>query len=338
MVRVETNHSGPIRCRACCQTITNGNLQVVQRSTKFGIRVVHLSCWRPETTQPYKADWFFVMDVEARDKRGELVAWVNKWNSQFETKEEHVPAQYLTKSVMTTETPLKRLLLEVFQYLTVTDTETKVAYTCKAWFHVTRDEEFWRTRFMLEFNPSQTEQQGNYRRKFIAYRLGSCWHCKKLLSLPEISQRCPIFNQPLCKTCSRSSDCRLVSFTTFTDRCKATPATLKHLQIPYFLKLGSKVSYLLLFKTKMQAYAEARRRLLIQYIDLNHPELLTISLKNELQNFNFEAFYATEWERNCQLSKVEKELVQFCGLCGNRENVRKNVEMFVKQVQSVQRK
>ena len=306
---------------------------MVKRSPRFGIRVVHLACWKPEILQPYHSDWFRFMDTEAREKKREVDTWVIRWNRQFEAREEHVPEKYVEQTVKTTAPVLRRLLLEVFQYLQVPEIDSTVALTCKAWFHVTRDPEYWRTCFISEFNPPTTEEQGNYRRKYISYRLGSCWHCKRLLSLPEISRKCPIFHQPICKTCNFLPECTIISFNSYQLHHKVTQATLTSLNIPSFTQFGTKVSYLLLFRNKMTSYANNRRRILLENIEVNYNERLKKEDKSEVEKFNLEEFYGKE-RKIWKLRKGEEALVTFCGLCGKREKVQKNVENFLEMVNS----
>jgi len=83
-----------------------------------------------------------------------------------------VPVHYLRKAVSTTDTPFRLLLLEAFLYLSLKEVETLVVCVCKNWLHVSRDNELYRSRYMADFHPSETEGEGDYRRKYIAYWQG----------------------------------------------------------------------------------------------------------------------------------------------------------------------
>ena len=331
MVRVESNRSAPIHCYTCKLSIPNGALQVVKQSAKYGFRVFHLDCWKPEHLAPYRVDWFS-FDWEAKARLTEVRRWVERWNRQFEVHEELVPVQYLSKAVSTTGTALRRLLLEVFQWLNTTEMETTAAMCCKAWYHISREEEFWRTRYIADFHPAETDSQGDYRRKYIAYRLGSCWHCKKLVPVSEIQFKCKVFKQPLCKQCYLVQECHITPLNVFKLRQKVTLTTLESLGIPYFSYYGTKSSYVVLYKSKLQPYAETRRLLLLRTLDTEHPESLQARDRAKVQAFDFGRFYAGE---SAQVLKgVEKALVEFCGKWGGREKLRTNVQLFLSTVEA----
>ena len=61
----------------------------------------------------------------------------------------------------TTSSPLRRLLLETFQYLELREIEQVVAFVCKQWFHITRDNELWKARYLTLPNPSDRKED-NY--------------------------------------------------------------------------------------------------------------------------------------------------------------------------------
>lgn len=48
---------------------------------------------------------------------------------------------YFSQAVRTSSTPLRRLLLTVYEYLTGRDVEVRVALVCKAWYNVSNDPE-----------------------------------------------------------------------------------------------------------------------------------------------------------------------------------------------------
>lgn len=83
----------------------------------------------------------------------------------------------------------------------------------------------------------------------------------------------------------------------------------------------------------MTSYANNRRRILLENIEVNYNERLKKEDKSEVEKFNLEEFYGKE-RKIWKLRKGEEALVTFCGLCGKREKVQKNVENFLEMVNS----
>jgi hypothetical protein len=269
-------------------------------------------------------------DELPKELEGEVEAWVRNWNKQFEAAEEDVPEKYMSKAVATTDTALRRLLLEVLQYLTTSETETLVAFACKEWFHVSRDEEFWKGRFISEFTPLETEAQGDYRKKYIAFTRASCWHCKKLQNIKAIYRMSPYFNRPICYACNHLPNCQIESFNSFMKRCKVTQATLDSLQVPSFSYPNTiKSSYILFYQAKLLPYAEARRKLLLSTLESDYPNSLRAEDKEVIAKCNLQAFYGAAGVR-CWM-KGQAAVLKFCGRWGKRENLRKSVEEFLEQ-------
>lgn len=331
MVTIETNSSQPLRCYLCQTDIPISALQVVKHTARFGVQVCHLACWRPVTAIPFKRAWFRFGDAEARARKSEVQKWVDSWNKQFEPSEVLVPPVFLNKAVSTASTPLRRLLLEVCIYLSTGDVESKVAVVCKDWLHVSRDEEFWRTRFVAEFHPSVTEAEGDYRRKYIAYQLSSCWHCKAFKPIAEIEFRCSLFHRPLCKLCAAQTLCHITSFHIYRLSHWVSQSVLDSLSIPSFPHdRNAKSTYMLLYQSKLQPYAETRRHLLLRTIDTCYSGLLRPEDRTAVEHFDLGQFYGQGF--GAPISLVEMALMKFCGKGGRREDVNASVEEFLRDM------
>jgi hypothetical protein len=206
-----------------------------------------------------------------------------------------------------------------------------VAVCCKAWYHVSREEEFWCTRYLAEFHPSETVPQIDYRRKYIAQIRVSCWHCKNQLELNQIESMSPYFNRPLCYNCRYQNPCVIRSFASLTRRLKISRATLDHLSIPSFVMYNAKSSFLILFTSKIQPYAETRRQLLLSTLDTQYPGKLRHEVREQVQAYDFGQICYSIWRRNVQ-SDLEKALIEFCIKWRKRENVNKSVEKFLEDI------
>ena len=252
----------------------------------------HLACYTHTGLTPVRADKVIGRNVkEDRDKQV-VRNWVEAWNRQFSTKEEEVPVQFLQKAVVTASTPLRRLLLEVFQYLTMSEIESLVALSCKAWFHVSRDEEFWRSRVLSQFEPAETEAQGNYRRKYISYWLSSCFHCKKPLSIDQICMKCPYFKRPLCTVCASLPNLKIISFSLYSRRTYFSYELLQELKIPCFQYRRALSSYLYMMVEQVVPYIKAQKAKLIGEIEaLGLPAERTLKLITAVESLEVEEYY-----------------------------------------------
>lgn len=256
---------------------------------------------------------------------------MDSWNEKFEPSEALVPSLFLNKAVNTAGTLLRRLLLEVCIYLTTGDIETRAALVCKDWLHVSRDEEFWRTRFTAEFHPSETEAQGNYRRKYIAYQFSSCWHCKVFKPIAEIEFRCSLFNRPLCKLCAMQPVCHITSFHIYRLSHWISKSVLDGLSVLSFPhNRNAKSTYMLLYQFKLQPYAESRRQLLLHTIEIHYSGLLQYEDRAAVENFDLGKFYGQSYYS--PISLVEMALMKFCGKGGKKEDVNASVEEFLKDI------
>ena len=254
--------------------------------------------------------------------------WVRGWNRQFEVAEELVPVQYLSKAVSTTGTALRRLLLEVFQWLNTTEMETTAAMCCKAWYHTTREEEFWRTRYIADFHPAETDSQADYRRKYIARIRASCWHCKSDLTFNEIHSLSPYFNRSICTNCFYEKPCKIISFANFSYCLTMSKTALNYLSVPSFQVNHVRCSFLILFKSRLQPYAETRRKLLLSTLDVHSPGKLQGEERDRVLAFDFgELCYISL--RTKQYPVLEQALVKFCVKYRKRENVLKSAKQFL---------
>jgi len=317
------------RCEACNQGIPRGTLRLTYYRDKN--IYYHLACWKPDPPAPVQLAFLWNKALPG-EMKAEVASWVGSWNKQFGAVEEEVQKKYVGKAIATNSPSLRRLLLVVFQYLTIAETEAIVAYTCKDWLHVSRDGEFWKTRFIAEFRPSETEAQADYRRKYIAFMRVSCWHCKKLVQIEEIRFKCPHFQRPLCWTCSQQKDCAVESVASFLSSRKVTKATLEALAVPQFPYGRKQCSYSTLYRDKLQPHAEARRRLLLHTIDSHFPGRLRAGERRAIELFDFGQFYLGGTRG---VVGVEYQLARFCGRSGNRQSERRTAQLFLEDIYSI---
>lgn len=280
------------RCATCKADIKKGEIRADVHKFMAGIDYYHLACYTHKGLTPLHSEKIVGKNVKEDRDKATIKEWIDAWNRQFSAKEEEVPLQFLQKTVVTTSTPLRRLLLEVFQYLSMSEIEAKVALSCKDWFHVSRDDEFWRSRVISDFNPAETEAQGNYRRKYIAYWQGACWKCKVIPSLDNVFFKCPYFKRPLCKACASFRDMKIYSFSRYSDEMRFSYARMQELHICNFQYRRAMSSYLYMILEKVVPYVEEQKAKLIQEIQtLGLSTEKILKLINEVESFVSEEYY-----------------------------------------------
>ena len=152
---LECSPSSLTYCAVCNKQILKGTIRRTVKPYGQDAKYWHLTCYKPKTIVPMISPNLKLGKL-SEDAREEVRKWTETWNQQFQTTEEQVPMQYLTKAVATVSTNARRKLLEVFQYLPVGSLEAGAALACKEWFHVSRDPELWKVRYVLSFHPTQT--------------------------------------------------------------------------------------------------------------------------------------------------------------------------------------
>lgn len=324
-IKVEVSPSSLASCRKCGGHIPKDTLRIKHLEYGKRKRWYHLMCFRPISKEPLRLDWdVTVCGRIGEEQREQLRQWVEVWNQQYVSTVEKVPAQYLAKAVQTCHTPLRRLLLEVFQYLSVRETELLVGLTCKAWFHVSRDSEHWKSRYLQEFKPVTMDADMCYRTQYLVYYRGSCWNCQKFLSLRDIEMMCPLHKRPLCKTCKDQPICHLVDIGHYVTWHSISPSLLKYLEIPMFKLEGTKKAYKADTIDRVIAYGLCRRAKLVNSLLERHSEDISPALIEEIRTFEVEAKYKSDFSAGV--------LMKFLGKCEENEDFERSVQTFARKL------
>ena len=319
-------------CAKCLSVILPGKIQAYRYARGLAPpSLFHLRCFHLNQTRPLLID----TDVELRGVEKEqdverVKAWVRKWNQRFTIDESKVPTQYLAKAVQTSSTPLRRLLLEVFQYLSMREVEMLVGLTCKAWFHVSRDSEYWKTRYLLEFQPATTEIDVCYRAKFIAGRMSSCWHCNRFLSLSKIELMCPIRKRPLCIACISTPECRLIPLRYYVSSRNLQTSLPKYLHFSIFLYNGAKTCYLSDANQLMMPYAKRRKALLMHTLAADFASELAKETIVQIEKMSIERIYNAS---GVSSDKLMRAVRTFLGRNEAKEDLTKNVRKLIQVLQ-----
>ena len=298
-------------CPACFSLRTQSPLVY---STYLGLASLPYHSWSPFPVYPPVP---FVIDLESSEVPG---VW---------TSEAQVPAIYLQKAINTSETALRRPLLAIYAYLSIQEIETRAVHVCKAWYHVSKDPEHWKSRFISDIRPKETDSYSDYRRKYIFYMRAVCWHCNSTPPCDLVTPRSPLLNRPLCGKCAKKGKCRIETFVRYSRTHFVSLTVLSQLNIPNFDYFGRKSSYILYFRREVAVYASIRRAILLRTIEQEYSGRLDTAVKAAIEAFDLWSYYGQE-SPSPELPCINA-LVRFCGKCGRREE--ENVRIFLRNVE-----
>ena len=143
---VDKSSSSASLCLTCKHRIASGLLRVTKYTQGLRAKQYHLACFRPAEPVPVSLSKHVTYRrlSEERDIQ-QLRDWVDRWNRQFTA-----PASSVSR-VNSAVGPVRRLLLEVFQYLDLKDLELVAALICRDWLQITRDNDLWRPHYLSSF-------------------------------------------------------------------------------------------------------------------------------------------------------------------------------------------
>ena len=329
-IQVDLCRSSLTYCLSCSLLIPRDSLRIQIKSFKKPIVHYHLHCYQPATQRPILLERDVALwNVKAEGDVKIVQDWVERWNKKFSVNEKSVPPRFLEKSVSTTR-PLScyRLLIEVFLYLSPADIETKAAFACKHWFHITREDDLWRTKFTLDFPSPPPPSPAPFRAKYILLFQSSCWKCDKFVPLKDISMVCPLHKRPICAGCAQRKECEVMSLDWFGLRKYVGKDIGSKLGVKTFTHENVEKGYISELCEKLVPYAERRRNLLLSLIE---GENLTEEVRSYVETFDFNRYYES---RHKYVRKETVALAKFCGRDEENEDVRKSVEDFVRSVRN----
>lgn len=315
-----------IRCQVCKKRIDRSTLCIKKRSVD-GSKYYHMSCYEPPEEQIIDLHRHARLQKYVKEDWEIVKQWVEQWNSLLRVCVETLPAQFVAKAVGTTSSPLRRLLLETFQYLEMREIEQLVAFVCKEWFHVTRDNEFWKTQYLTSFQPSNICGTDNYRSKFIVIYQNCCWLCHTLISLNEIKLICPVHKRPLCRHCFKTDNGHIVTLNSYFTSRKISSTLVARLDFRHFIYDKFKQNYLSALGDTMLPYAEQRKHSLLSALQMLCPSKISIAELNAIASCDLWDFYKSRYPSSYK--RAMWSLSVFCGLDDEKEDFQENVLYFL---------
>lgn len=319
---------GSAICVHCSLPIPSASLMICKKRPHRPILHYHLFCWEPYFKEPLSTSTFEFINEQSKLKESELRARIDAWNRQFLVREEDLPAVYCSQAIRTSSTPLRRLLLLIYQYLTVEVVEARAALVCKAWYHVSRDSEGWKSRFFAVFRSWKSDPNSDYRKLYILYHLNSCWSCGCLPPLRFISTKCPYFKRPLCRKCAIQQPCSPTTIGRYAqDRCITMPLVATF-NLPTFSHTYGLCNYRVVFAKVLVPYFTQAKAKLIAIIEQEFGQKAA-EAKNQVEEFNVERYYQGY---NSQGSG-EKEIARMLGRKRKESSWKQSVRQLIRNLQ-----
>lgn len=334
---IEPSPSALTYCTTCQTLICKGDLRLTikplanyhRKHYKSYAYYYHLPCYRPKLPAPINQKELLLKGVDV-ERLEQITTWVNDWNQQFSA--EKVPEKYTKMAILAAPVAHPRLLLEVFGYLSVREIEQIAAFACKAWYTITRHEDLWKSMFIRQFTPRETEPDTSYRSLFILIRLKACWHCNSVLLPRQIYMKCPYYDMLLCKKCSNLPACKIVTLNSYQKSLNISNSTVDFLKFPVFLHKKVRSCYMRLAAERMITYAEVRRNRLIAELEESYSAEIASEVLTEMRNFRLEWFYKLRVRAK---SEVVRELTRFCGKSESAGNFNQRVAELVTRLGSI---
>ena len=186
---IEETQTAYTKCEACSAFIAKNQLRATFRRTSKGTRYFHLQCYTPGlSVRIHPTD--LTLKIQSEDCQLEVVQWVDRWNQQFEDRHE----KYQLPRVKSEAGPQRRLLLEVFGYLTAVEIVKSAGEVCKSWYAVAWEDEVWKSH--LPHPPA-----ASLRAHYIVLYHRTCIRCGQFLQSAQVHMLCPLSHRPTCYTC-----------------------------------------------------------------------------------------------------------------------------------------
>jgi len=325
----------PSLCSHCGRILPLG-LLCVKKVTQT-CAYYHLSCYEPTDRQIIDPKQQIKLERYDENDARTMQQWVSQWNCQFLMTVDTLPVQFKSKAVQSTQSSYRRVLLATFEYLDSREVEGSAALVCKNWFHTTRDNELWKTRYQAAAPFAGTHEGETYRTLLIVQLLSTCWVCHDYVPLEDIKLRCPLHQRPLCVRCSLR---KAGKFLPVKDYCKPwniSPDLATCLDFPQFPYNETQCAYLSDLISAVVSYAEQRRCVLIEALLPECPRRVTEEVIRSISKFDLRDYYAGKSHEISGM--LEEALIGFCGRReedASRDNVADAFLAALRRAESVQ--
>ena len=277
---IEEAPTGKTSCKQCHKDIPKASIRVTFRRYYSKSHYFHLNCFTPILKVRIYFDG--VSQMKDPERKQEVEGWIENWNRQFDLCTELLEI-YMRKRVMSVPPPNRRVLLESFKYLDVR-TLVAVGSICKAWLHVSWEDEIWDMHVSGILGGGTIKGSG--RAAYILAYFTLCIHCKKPLQSNERHMICPLTNRPKCLRCFKNHIYRPLTLDWVKQSDGISARSIKELNIPTFDFHNRKCIYLYMLEGKLGHHRKQRVLQLIQKCNPDLARYFTPATCEFLQNLD----------------------------------------------------
>ncbi|OMJ66198.1 hypothetical protein SteCoe_37055 [Stentor coeruleus] len=242
---IEDSPTGLTYCFVCGVKLEKFEMRVHIKKKMRKSEFYHLKCFKPRLPQYIREKDITINKLEDGHKKI-FQEWINDWNSKYfpldsqPTSNNAISTLMHDKSLSTTATRRRRILIEVFKFLDIYDLSKSLALVNKEYYHATWEPELWRCLIVRDFN-EEASIDNNLRHKYFELFKTCCIECKKIPNRCNYYM-CPLIKRILCLNCKNLDKYKLIGKTEIKTLYKICPKVL-NIKFGISRKLVSVVYY-----------------------------------------------------------------------------------------------
>lgn len=287
-------------CSHCTYLIELGDLRVTfYRSQRTSV-YYHLSCFTPFTRLRIDERDLDsgVIREKSKENQERLRDWLAQWNKQF-LLSKHDLDSITRKSIATSPPPTRRVLLEAFKFLNPVCLGASVSLVCKAWYHVSWEEELWQVVGL----PAHSKE------KYLQHLLTTCIHCQEVLAPEARFMVCPLLRRPKCRRCYSKKKYRPFRVQWARSAYKLTRDYLVKVGATLFEFDGQECCYLHQVKKLVDSH---RKKIVSMLFEMDKEgvlagcrDVLNLSLMSNSWNLRFRRYFDRKVQEHSLASRVQ---------------------------------
>lgn len=183
--------------KATCQECTHPILPTHPRVRAAQRKYCHLNCYKPKYPVTILPESDVTNSLHSPENQALFSSWIHQWNVQFSPRDmSSLPSQTVPST-----SPINRLYLEIFKFLTHHEICLLAGRTCKEWLMYTWNQELWVDLIARDFQDERRDFEVSAREGYMRLRAETCLACCKRPQEGQIRVVCPLSQRPICSSC-----------------------------------------------------------------------------------------------------------------------------------------
>jgi hypothetical protein len=209
---VEECQRPQILCKKCSIPFNKQEMRVTIKKIMMSTEYYHLPCFTPRFNQ-YIIEKNIIIKLNQENTKI-FKDWLENWNSNFFPLDQIPPEKMKAtlmlqdKSLTTSATRRRRMLIEIFLFLEINDISKVLPFVSKEFYHTTWEPELWKCLIKRDFLEISTESE-NWKHSYLKLYVSCCLECKEIPS-EENFYRCPLIKRVLCNKCRKTDKYKLL--------------------------------------------------------------------------------------------------------------------------------